>query len=118
MVDYNREPSHITPRRMFNIVSAKPQPERPKKKGEDLTLPKIDHVQESMVSLEMAIKDNIVGITEELAGEHLGFYGDENTGMLVTTYKGKPVLYSGFRESSIIGGKPEFFIECSGAISA
>jgi len=105
-------------RRSEIILPRQVQEAFPQEDGVDVTTPKLTHIQESMVSLEMAIQDNIVGITKELAGKYLNFYTHEPTGLCVTVYKDKPIMYSGFRNSPILGGPPEFHIECMGAISA
>lgn len=86
--------------------------------GVEVRVPKVTGIQDGMVALEAAIQDNIVGITEELAQQHLQYHVDPETDITVVTYKGKPVLRCGFRDSAIGSPNGEFYIECNGAISA
>lgn len=105
-------------RRMFNILRSKPKPEPVADEGVEVRVPKETNLQNAMRSVEMAIEDNIVGITPELANKYMAFHVDKETGITVVSYKGKPVLRFGLRGPQIIGGEPEFFIDTQGAVSA
>lgn len=69
--------------------------------------------QECMQAVEDAIKDNIVGLTEELAQTNLEYVTDVVSDLTLVRYAGKEILRFGFR-----GPRQEFFIETKGAISA
>jgi len=77
------------------------------------TGPKTTMHAECMQAVEDAIKDNIVGITPELAQAHLEYVTDVVSDLTLVRYKGKEVLLCGFR-----GPSQEFFIETKGAVSA
>lgn len=97
--------------------SARPAPEPVQDEGVEVRVPKTTGVQDAMVALEMAIQDNIVGLTHELAQQHLKYHLNKQTGITVVSYKDKPVLRCGMR-ASMIGSTPEFYIESMGAVSA
>lgn len=75
--------------------------------------PKTTMHQECMLAVEHAIKDNIVGITPELANEHLQYVLEPVGDVTTIRYKGKDRIRFGFR-----GMSSEFFIESKGAVSA
>ena len=76
--------------------------------------PKTTMHQDCMQAVQDAIHDNIVGITPQLAEEHLQYVIDPQTDITAVRYKGKPVLLFGLRGP----GRSEFFIETKGAVSA
>ena len=78
-----------------------------------VTGPKTSMHQECMQSVEDAIQDNIVGLTPELAREHLEYVVDTVSDITIARYKDKDVLRFGFR-----GANTEFFIETRGAVTA
>ena len=78
---------------------------------DDFKVPKTTMCQECMQAVEDAIQDNIVGLTEELATEHLEYVVDPVTEITVVKYKGRDRVMFGFRNQ-------EFFIEHKGAVSA
>jgi hypothetical protein len=79
----------------------------------DIRMPKTTMIQNSMVAVEQAIQDNIVGITPELAQEHLDYVLDMKNDITTVRYKDKDILRFGIR-----GVNPEFFIEVKGAVIA
>lgn len=91
---------------------------RNENQGVEVRVPKVTGIQNGMVALEQAIADNIVGITDDLAQQHLKYHVDVKTGITVVSYKGNPILRCGFRESSVGSPNGEFYIESCGAVSA
>ena len=82
--------------------------------AQDIRMPKTTMVQDSMAAVEEAIHDNIVGITPELAQEHLKYVLNTITDVTTVQYKGKDIIRFGIRGSA----NPEFFIDIKGAVSA
>jgi hypothetical protein len=79
--------------------------------ADQIMMPKTSMHQNCMQAVEDAIQDNIVGLTPELAREHLEYVVDPNTDITIVKYKGKDRIMFGFRNQ-------EFFIEHKGAVSA
>ena len=61
------------------------------------TGPKTSMHQECMQAVEDAIRDNIVGITPELAQSNLEYVTDVVSDLTLVRYKSKEVLRFGFR---------------------
>ena len=79
-------------------------------------MPKVTHAQEAMVALDDAIQDNVVGITQADADEHLRFLLHQPTGVTVVLYKEKPLILCGMRKGML--GTEEFFIEVKDTVKA
>ena len=79
-------------------------------------MPKVTHAQEAMEALDDAIQDNIVGITQAQADEHVRFLLHQPTGVTVVLYKEKPIILCGLRKALL--GREEFFIEVKNTVSA
>jgi len=79
--------------------------------ADTITGPKTTMHQDCMLAVEQAIQDNIVGITPQLAQEHLEYVVHPVTDITLVRYKKKEILRFGFQ-----GNSTEFFIETKGAV--